>query len=606
MICRRCGSDNPDNAAFCSNCGNCLTRRPVAARRFPPWYAVLAGALGLLAAGFFISRALSRAPANRATRSAAAGTASPVALRAAPGGPSEKPAPMSFVVIETPFGREKSRRPAAVLDGDWVALPAWALLGGGKLVLEQEGAEPVPIEWGIWAGMDPVVLCRLERQPSGGTLCLSAWRPDVRLQWKSLSPQGNVFDVGSIAPGMDGSFLSFTLPGEIREAGILTQDEVVVGWTFGPAGERGYLWLGKVSVDRAPRTRLSEISGTILSASREARFDAALELGDSVPPALRLKALGEAFRAEPAFDENDVPAALRPEAIVARMHASASELIRDGSAADAARILDDELLAETGSTALVEDAVLAQAAMRGRESAILELERLGKKSTIARNLDPAELSRFKAQLYKEWLREIIAGRRSGGADAFEKAELALPDDAEIHLLGVEIAIMERNWPRAAELLEMRSYPEPLAARARMFTGLIQQGQSADETAVLRFDPGTDHIPVEAVVNGKVRQKFIIDTGATMSSIPSSLLEALGIRIDDNTKVIVVSGIAGAGLTHEVKLGSIELAGLRVDNVQAFVADIPSYEETGILGQNVLNKFQVDIDYQKGILRIRKR
>jgi clan AA aspartic protease (TIGR02281 family) len=607
MICRRCHSENPDDAPFCSKCGSYLTRKPVRARRQLPWYAFLAGALVLISAGFFLSRAVFRSPGARSIRNVPTRAGNPAPLPAAAPEPTEAAASTTgTIIVVSPYGRETSRWPAAVIDGQWVALPAWALLGGGKLTLDSGGAGTIPIEWGVWTDMNPIVLCRLDRQAQGKSPRVAAWRPDIRLQWRSLGQDGSSYDIGGISPASDGAYLSFPLPDEARNAGVFLQDNAVVGWTFGPGDERGYLWSGAVSLDRAPRTRLSEISETILSGSREARFAGALDLGDSAPPALRLKALGDGFGSAPAFEAEDVPASLRPEAIIGRMHAAASELIREGAAPDAARILDDELLAEAGSAVLVEDAVRAQAAMRGFESGLLELERLEKKASVTRDLDPAELNGFKAQLYKQWLREIIGAHGSGGRDVFEKAELAFPDDPEIHLMGVEIAVLEKNWPRAAELLRMRQYPDAFSARASMLGTIIQQGQSDAGTAVLKFDPGTEHIHVEAVVNGKLSQKFIIDTGAEMSSIPSSAVEALGIRIDDDTKVIVVQGIAGRGLTHEVTLDSIDLAGLRVDNVQAIIADMPGYEDTGIIGQNVLNKFHVDIDYQKGILKIRKR
>ncbi|MGZ7065901.1 MAG: retropepsin-like aspartic protease family protein, partial [Candidatus Aminicenantales bacterium] len=176
----------------------------------------------------------------------------------------------------------------------------------------------------------------------------------------------------------------------------------------------------------------------------------------------------------------------------------------------------------------------------------------------------------------------------------------------IHLMGVEIAIMEKNWPRATEFLQMRSYPGVLSERAKMLENLIQEGQKDEGIAVLRFDPGTDHIPVQAFLNGKRFQYFIIDTGATTSSIPWSAVEALGLKVEDAANVVVVEGVTGRSLTYEITLDSVELAGQRVYNVKAFVIDIPSYQDCGLLGQNFLNNFQLDIDYKKGILRIRKR
>ncbi len=329
-------------------------------------------------------------------------------------------------------------------------------------------------------------------------------------------------------------------------------------------------------------------------------------MGDGAPPLIQLQGFVEAFRARAVFDEEDLPASLRPEGVIGKMHERAAELTASGAAADVVRVLDDTVLLETRSAALLEDAVLARVRMRDHESALLELARLERKLFGAGRDLPPELKDFEAGLYKAWLKEILEKHSPHGLDAVEKAKLAFPDDVEIHLLGVEIAVMEKDWSRAAEFLQMRSYPDALAGRVKMLENLIQEGQKDEGEVVLRFDPGTDHIPVEAYVNGKLLQKFIIDTGATTSSIPSSAVEALGLKIDDSTKVVVVEGIAGRGVTYEVTLDSVELAGMRSLNVKAIVADISAYEDTGILGQNFLNNFRMDIDYKKGILRLRKR
>ncbi|HVP91525.1 MAG TPA: aspartyl protease family protein [Terriglobales bacterium] len=603
MICRRCGKENPEGARFCAECGALLAPRP-AARRLPPWYVLVAAAAALLAAGFFLSRAITRPPRPETSRGTPplAG-ASPETPAAAGGEPASGAAE---VVLESPSGQELSRWMTAVVDGAWVALPAWALLGGGRPVLRSAGSAPVLIEWAVWSEGEPVVLCRLESEPGGAGARLARWQQDIQLRWQSIERGRSSYVLDRVSPARDGAFFAITLPEDIRRPGLFMQDDAPVGWTFGPASKRGYLWAGTQEVEKAARTRLDELTGSVLSGSREARFARLLALGDGAPPLIQLQGFVEAFRARAVFDEEDLPAHLRTEGVIGKMHERAAELTASGAAADVVRVLDDAALLETGSAALVEDVVLARARLRDHESALLELARLEKKLFGARGGPPPGLRDFEAGLYKDWLKEILEKHSPHGLDAVEKAKLAFPDDVEIHLLGVEVAVMEKEWARAAELLQMRTYPDALTGRVKMIENLIQEGQKDEGVVVLRFDPGTDHIPVEAYINGKLLQKFIIDTGATTSSIPSSAVDALGLKIDDSTKAVVVEGIAGRSVTYEVTLDSVELAGLRTLNVKAVVVNLASYEDTGILGQNFLNNFRVDIDYKKGILRLRKR
>jgi len=604
MICRRCHTENPEGAHYCLKCGNHLTRTPPGSARKVPWYLLLAGGVGLLAVGFYVATRLTRPAGPGVSRGAQKTQEAAQPVR---GADRKVPVPEpGELVVEGPDGRPGSRWAAAVVDGAWVALPAWALLDAADLSYSLKGADPIPLGWAVWADREPVVLCRLDQEEGQKSLHLSSWRRDVQLVWRSLEPDGFSFDISGVSPGRNGSFLFFPLPEEIRKAGLLMQGDAVVGWTFGADTGRGYLWQGAREIDLAPRIKVSEISGAVLSNGREARFARALAGDARAPAGDMLRKLAEGFRATPLLEPEDLPPSIRPQAVVGRMHELATSLIQGGSADDVVRILDDAILAEAGSGTLVKDAVLALVKSRDYGIAIEGLDRLEKKLAETGNLKTADLTAFRGQLYKDWLRQIIDRNGAGGIEAFEKAKLAFPNDVEIHLMGVEIAIKEKDWPRATEFLQMRGYPDLLADRAKMLENLIQDGQKDEGIAVLRFDPGTDHIPVQAFLNGKRFQKFIIDTGATISSIPWSAVEALGLKVDDTSNVAVVEGITGRGLTYEITLDSVELAGQRVYNVKAFIIDIASYQDCGLLGQNFLNNFQLDIDYKKGILRIKKR
>jgi clan AA aspartic protease (TIGR02281 family) len=122
-------------------------------------------------------------------------------------------------------------------------------------------------------------------------------------------------------------------------------------------------------------------------------------------------------------------------------------------------------------------------------------------------------------------------------------------------------------------------------------------------ATVRFDPGEKNISVYASLNKKFVQKFIIDTGAEMTVIPLIAAEALGIRIDESTPPVMVTGV-GVDVGYEATLDSVELIGQSVSNVKVLVLDISP--EFGLLGINFLNNFHIEIDNQKGILRLRKK
>ena len=138
-----------------------------------------------------------------------------------------------------------------------------------------------------------------------------------------------------------------------------------------------------------------------------------------------------------------------------------------------------------------------------------------------------------------------------------------------------------------------------------FLPLISRAQVRNELTLVT-SAGTSHIPVRVYLNGTHSFRFILDTGATLCSIPSSALERLKLDIDDSTPVRLVSTAGGIAETYEIKLDSVELEGFRVSNVKALVIDIPGYREYGLLGQNFLNNFHIEIDNQRGLLRLKKK
>jgi clan AA aspartic protease (TIGR02281 family) len=153
---------------------------------------------------------------------------------------------------------------------------------------------------------------------------------------------------------------------------------------------------------------------------------------------------------------------------------------------------------------------------------------------------------------------------------------------------------------------MKNYPPALKDWADRLDKLIKEGEEGKDTIVLQFYPGEKHIFIEAKINDLRLFKFIVDTGSDMTSIPSSAVAALGIKIDDRTPVRMISTVAGAGIAYEVTLESIELNKQRIPYLKALIIDIPGYPDYGLLGQNFLNNFRIEIDNKNGILRLRKK
>jgi len=398
------------------------------------------------------------------------------------------------------------------------------------------------------------------------------------------------------------------VPPEVRAPGLFVQEGAVVGWTFGRPFDQGYVWPGTPAAGPLPAIGADKFFSAISSDCREGYFRRLFDSGVEKSPAAELEALAGGFRRAPLLAPEDLPPDLRQSAVVARMEALASDLIEGGQAAEVVRILDDQILRESADPVLAVAAVAAQAEGQDYNRTMRRLEAIERDVFAPRGLVPEEIRELKARLYKDWLRKIIEkGDYYSGQVAFEEALRAFPDDPEIRLLGVEIAISENDPARARELLADGDYPAELRERVeRMGARLEEVSGDAQEEILIPFNPAADHISVEAVINGFYRQKFIVDTGANVVTIPAAAAQALGFTVDDTLPATTLLTAGGALHAYEVALGSIQLANLRVDKVKALVVDLPASPEHGLLGLNFFDAFRAEIDRANGVLRLKRR
>ena len=164
---------------------------------------------------------------------------------------------------------------------------------------------------------------------------------------------------------------------------------------------------------------------------------------------------------------------------------------------------------------------------------------------------------------------------------------------------------ENNWTEAERLLDMKDYPLALKDKIQNLKTQISELKGQEGKIVIRFAPGTRKIPVGAVLNSEVNQTFIVDTGASLVTIPRSTAEALGLAIDGNPmrKILTAGGVKYAS---EVNLYSITIDGREVYNVQALVLDIAEQPELGLLGLNYLERFRMDMNTEEGLLLLEPR
>jgi predicted aspartyl protease len=104
--------------------------------------------------------------------------------------------------------------------------------------------------------------------------------------------------------------------------------------------------------------------------------------------------------------------------------------------------------------------------------------------------------------------------------------------------------------------------------------------------------------------------FIIDTGASISVVSKALAERAGFERYAQTGFIKVYGAAGlADNIQTILLPRITLGTSTWQNIYAAVLDMEAinetagFEQTGIIGGNILRRYRVVFDFNRGLIRL---
>jgi clan AA aspartic protease (TIGR02281 family) len=515
--------------------------------------------------------------------------------------------PLGWVYILNPWGMEVNKVPSAVVGGQWIALPVKSCIGGDKWLFRPGEPDEAQIEGGIWRDFDGMGLWQLEEGRSFDGPDLHPWNESLPLKWLSIISGEPKRPAKITSYSYEGLFIRCVLDQSFQEPGLLFQGDRIVGWTFGPWHEDGYLWNGPNLEDLVYHIRVDHFYNMTFAYGREEQLSRALAMGSGVLATERLKTFAEAFRLRPELTQDYTPAILRPERIMGQIRQLTQRLVKDGFSEDVVKILDEEVLREASDIHLTMLAIQARAEARGYESAIGFAEEIRGEMKDDGGETFSKFERLHQWLYLQWVGEFLKrGEIERGRQAFRRGTRYLKDDARWNLFGVELALAERNWEEAQRLLNAGSYPEEFTDRVRVLRLRASELKEEAGKIVIRFRPGSKFIPVRARLNDAFQQDFLIDTGASLVTIPTSTVTALGIVIDDSNPRRKVSTAGGVRIAPEVVLSSVEMGGWTVDNVEAWVLDIPEQPGLGLLGLSYLRRFHVELDDKNGVLLLKPR
>jgi len=619
LTCPKCKTANPLESSFCLNCGSRLI---IPSSSNFKWLWILF--LLVCAAGIMVYFHLQPtvpepqqkvpveiSPAETpAPRLAEAKTPQKeVSLKKdeaiSPSTPSDTKIPVGIVLIKDINGKILNEIPVPVIGGGWVALPTRACLGGSEWVLKMGSDFEVNIWAGIYNEYDKIGLWRISEDFKIDGPPLHPWSRDQQLAWFSLSAINTSETVALENPNVQGYFTEGVLTGDIGDPGVLMQQDRAVGWTFGEMVTGAFVWHGDEGKDLQPEIRVDDFYRITFANSREEEFTRALAMGADYSNIERLEALAGAFRYDRKLSAAQTPAHLQTKSVLENINKLVAAASKSGFNREVANIFEPQFLVEAADVELLLNVSRATARGYGFEEAIELVENVVDGLPVISEPDSVRLTKFFSELYQNWVTVLFnQGNLQGAWRAYRLGGRRLPDDVIIHLWGVQLALAENNWAEAEDLLAMKEYPPSLNDKIQNLQNQISDLKGQQGKIVINFSPGSRQIPLTAVLNRSSYQKFIVDTGASMVTIPRSTAQELGLAIPNPKRKVFTAG--GVQYAPEVNISSITIEGWEVNNVKALVLDIPNQPEWGLLGLNYLQRFRMDVNTEEGLLLLEPR
>jgi clan AA aspartic protease (TIGR02281 family) len=154
--------------------------------------------------------------------------------------------------------------------------------------------------------------------------------------------------------------------------------------------------------------------------------------------------------------------------------------------------------------------------------------------------------------------------------------------------------MQQPLPPQAESCAM----QPVAYRPTEAD--IPLNRTVTEVKLLPQSDNTYVVP--AIINKKHMATFLIDTGASYTVITPQMARQLGLHLTDENTSVPVTTANGTVNAPLVTLKQLSLGGLRVDNVEAVVADLGDAPQlSGLLGMSFFHG--MDLSFKRDRLVI---
>ncbi len=628
MQCPKCNIPVKSYFTYCPNCGANLQSRfgtPVI-RGF-----ILILLIGSLAAGYLVffrpagDRLAFRedAPSVRAAGSVKAQESDGSETVSGPlSSPSpEVQVPVGTLIFYDIAGNEWGRMPVAVSRSGWVAVPARSGIGGYRWQVVFPGDNSMDIDGAIMGDRDAIGLWQAGQVAGvSGTAGPSVFpaEPGADILWVSLVSDRRRNMTGMTLIEEQQNVDQVIFEEKIHEPGVLFQHRHLVGWTFGDSTAGAYLWKGPDESNLVCEFSVRDFYRHTFAGSREEKFIQAHALTDgpsgSPPdmqpaeqPVEQLAAFAEGFRRPAVLFSDNTPALLTTAAVVEKMRNLITLLVADGRLYSVLPLLDSQVLSATRDAEFLMDVLAFGLDVAGPETVAETLQNVLVSAEHFSEKEQRRIREFQQSVYVQWLEQMIsASDEERGFLIFHEARSVCGDAPEILLRGIRLALAVKDWRTAENILTSGRFPMIYQDRIAALQARIAALKSQQDKIVVPFTPGSSRVAAAATLNHQVDVEFLVDTGASMVTIPREAARRLGFHITGTTPTERLVTAGGVIQASRIMLEAITIDGWTEFKIPAYVVDIPQQAGLGLLGLNFLNRFRMDLDTDAGMLILAPR
>jgi aspartyl protease family protein len=136
--------------------------------------------------------------------------------------------------------------------------------------------------------------------------------------------------------------------------------------------------------------------------------------------------------------------------------------------------------------------------------------------------------------------------------------------------------------------------------------LLKTMEEAVSSEAIKLDNERNSLWVNVTVNGKHKQRMIVDSGANTISLPEKMIRDMGIEGLSTGVPIRVSLADGSVVPATlIKLASIRVGKFTVENVECCVLGREAPDAPPLLGMSFLGQFKFEVDAQQAELKLVK-